>query len=160
MKIGGSHSRIHDISPMALLGALSSFTSPNQQLITNHQLQVCQARCIIHFLSTRKKWKVFFAPLYASKYHKQQISTMFTNFRFVQKNNNDVYIYIYHTVNTYVSVYVWYHYDIVYIIIKKSINFLDFLDKASSSMSHTTQLTQLSSLLPSQLMSLSQWASP
>lgn len=55
-----------------------------------------------------KEMEGFFVPLYASKYHKQQISTMFTNFRFVQKNNNDVYIYIYiyHTVNTYVSVYV------------------------------------------------------
>ena len=79
---------------MALLGALSSFTSPNQQLITNHQLQVCQARCIIHFLSTRKKWKVFLSRFMLPNITSKQISTMFTNFRFVQKNNNDVYIYI------------------------------------------------------------------
>ena len=50
----------------------------------NHQLQVCQASCMIHFLSTRRKWTVFSA-IYASKYRKQQINTMFTNFLLIQQ---------------------------------------------------------------------------
>ena len=61
----------------ALSTSFSSFTTPKST--TNHQLQVCQASCMIYFLSTRKKWIVFSAPLYASKYHKQQINAILTN---------------------------------------------------------------------------------
>ena len=70
--------------------SFSSFTTPNQQLIIS-----CRYRLPI---DTKEMESFFSARLCASKYHKQQIKTMFAYFLFIQNNNNDDKYIIHHEI--------------------------------------------------------------
>ena len=72
--------------------SLSSFTTPNQQLIISCRYVRPVASCMIGFLSTRKEWKVFFCPTLCFKISQATNQNNVCKLSFHTKNKNEKYI--------------------------------------------------------------------